>query len=565
MSPTAASIHAAWRRAEVGAPLPQTGQRRVCAVYPGRYNVAMANLGYQWLFYALAESGLAVGRLVQPEPEVEAEVARHGLTDIDADHPARATDAWFVSISFENDLATLAGLLRLAGLAPRAADRRAGDPLVIAGGVVPTLNPEPVSDLADVCLLGEGAAALAPFLARFLTVESANREDFLRGLADLPGAYVGRFYVSHFDDEGKLIAVEPRDGFPERIVAPKEKTVDPSQTRLHLRAPGAAFGDALLVETARGCIGRCRFCAAGHLFLPYRPADAPASLPDLGQTALGLVGSNVSGHPDLDAWIELAGTNRVTLSSIRRGSLRPAQWQRLVDGGLASAALAPEAGSERLRAVCNKPATDDEILAEVRLAADAHLRNFKLYFLVGLPTETSEDLQGIVALVGRCREIAMIGWKAKGRAGKIVVSLNPFVPKPQTPFQWLAFGDPRELERKLKFIKNELRGVANIEVQSESLRSATFQALLSTGDRRAGELARLVDQADGVRPALREWTVDWRTLLAQPRAIADALPWDRVDVGVKRSYLEREFEAALAGRVSPPCDFRRPCRLCGVC
>ncbi len=556
--------HAAWRSREVGERLPQAG-RRVCAVYPGRRHVAMANLGFQWLFHALGGAGLAVGRLVAPEPELLAEVERDGLTDLDVDRSAKATDAWFVSISFENDLADLAGLLRLAGLAPRAADRRAGDPLIVAGGVVPSLNPEPVSELVDVCLLGEGHAALNPFLERFLADASQSRDDFLRALKDVPGAYVGRFYESRYAGDGRLLAVEPRDGFPERVVVQKEAAVDPWRTRLHLRAPDAAFGEALLVETARGCIGRCRFCAAGHLFLPFRAAAAPASLPDLGQTALGLVGSNVSGHPDLDAWIELAGASRITLSSIRRGTLKAAQWARLVDGGLASAALAPEAGSDRLRAVCNKPATDEQILAEMKLAADAGLRNFKLYFLVGLPTETPDDLDGVVALVRRCREAAMAGWKKKGRAGKLVVSVNPFVPKPQTPFQWAAFGDPRAIEKKLQFLKRELRGDANVEVQAESMRDATLQALLSTGDRRAGALAALVDREGGVRQGLRAWPLDWRAMLGRPRELAAALPWDRVDAGIKRGYLEREFTAALAARVSPPCALGRACRLCGAC
>ncbi len=288
--------HAAWRAAEVGTSLPTRGRRRVCAVYPGPYYVAMANLGYQWLMHALVAADFAVARVVWPEGELLAEATTDTLRAIDDDRPARGADIWFVSVSFENDLPHLAGLLRLAGLSPFAAERRDGDPLIVAGGVVPNLNPEPASALADVCLLGEGAAALDPFLAYLDTHDLAAQEDFLRGLAALPHAYVGRYYEPAYLPDGRLDCIRPLAGFPARVVAPKEKQIDPALNRTHLRAPQAAFGDALLIETARGCTQRCRFCAAGHLYLPYRSAPPPAETPDLAHDAVGLVGSNISGH-----------------------------------------------------------------------------------------------------------------------------------------------------------------------------------------------------------------------------------------------------------------------------
>jgi radical SAM superfamily enzyme YgiQ (UPF0313 family) len=524
----------------------------------------MANLGWQWLFYALGEAGLGVGRVVWPDDEIIEEAERDGLRAIDDDRPAKSADVWFVSVSYENDLVRLAGMLRLAGLSPRAAERRLGDPLIVAGGVAPMLNPEPTTALADVCLLGEGHAALDPFLAYLKDNDPADRDAFLAGLRAVPGAYVGRFYEPRFSDDSRLVAIEPRGGFPERVVVPKEKTVDPQRMRLHLRTPEAAFGDAMLVETGRGCVSRCRFCAAGHLFLPYRPASPPSELPNLGETALGLVGSNISGHPDLDAWLEFAGERRVTLSSIRRGTLSETQWRRLADGGLLSVALAPEAGSERLRAVCNKPASDAEIVADVRLAAEAGIRNIKLYFLVGLPTEQADDLDGIVELTKLCRAAAMEIWRPRGRAGRFVVSVNPFVPKPQTPFQWAAFVEPRELRGRLAKVREGLRRVGNIEMESEPLREATLQAALSIGDRRAGDLAILADSI-GKAAALKQWMASQGGRLLRPRELRETLPWDHISVGVKRRYLEKEHNAALAGRVSPPCDLRRACRLCGAC
>lgn len=565
MGNKSARQHALWREAEIGERLPDHGWARVAAVYPQRYNVAAANLGYQWLCHALAEAGLEVRRLVFPEPAVEVEAVHDTLRVIEDDGPAADAAVWFVSLSFENDLVRLAAMLRLSGLDPRATHRTARDPLIVAGGIVPSLNPEPVSDLADVCLLGDGEALLGPFVDYLKTHGDADRDTLLAGLKDVPGAYVGRHYVSRWDVDGRLAAVEPIDGFPERVRVVKVATLDPEQTRQRWRAPGAAFGDSLLIETARGCVNRCRFCAAGHLFLPYRPASPPPGKPDLGQHVAGLIGSNVSGHPDLEAWLEWAGDDRVALASIRRGTLDDDQWRRLVGRGLVSAAIAPEAGSERLRRVINKPASDEQILDEVRRAVGAGVKNLKLYFLLGLPGETAADVDAIVSLTQRAREAAMAGWHARKWAGRLAVSVNPLIPKPHTPFQWHAFGDPDDLKKRVAAVRSGLRRTANVDFQAESLREATLQALLSIGDRRAGRLVRLIDQEGGVRAGLRAWDVDRTAWLMRPRPVDAALPWDCVDAGVTRRYLADEYEKALREETSPPCRVGSGCRLCGVC
>ncbi|MDP8223482.1 MAG: radical SAM protein [Candidatus Lernaella stagnicola] len=560
MTRKTATQHAAWRAAEIGEPLPQRGWGRAVAVYPGPYNLAMANLGYQWLMHALAKNGLAVARAVWPERGSSPETLRC----IDDDRSAADADIWFVSVSFENDLVHLAAMLRLAGLPVRAAERRERDPLIVAGGVVPTMNPEPISELADVCLLGEGNAALAPFLEHWRDEAPRDRAAWLASLAHVPGAYVGRFYHSRYEGE-RLQALEAQAGFPAQVKVAREAAINPVENRTHLRAPGAVFGDSMLVEAARGCTNRCRFCAAGHVFLPYRPAAPPSEVPSLGENVLGLVGSNVSGHPDLAAWLEFAGDRRVALSSIRRDTLDEETWRALTARGLVSAAIAPEAGSEGLRRVINKPATDEEILVEVRRAIDAGVQNLKLYFMVGLPGESGDDVQSIVSLAQRCRDTAMDGWKKKGWAGRITLSVNPFVPKPHTPFQWHPFGAESELKKKLRMIAQELRRTPNLEMQSESLRAAVLQALLSVGDRRAGELARLVDAEGSIRPALRAWQPNHQSLLAAAFQFDDALPWDAVDMGIRRSYLEQEYQEALAGRTTPPCRPESGCRICGIC
>jgi radical SAM superfamily enzyme YgiQ (UPF0313 family) len=556
--------HAAWRAGEIGARPAESGWARAAVVYPGPYRVAMANLGYQWLIQALGRAGLAVTRVLWPEKALWAEAEKDGLVGLDDDRPAGAADVWFVSISYENDLANLAGLLRLANLEPQAKARGDDAPLIVAGGIVPTLNPEPISELVDVCLLGEGGDALGPFVDYLKQNDPRRRATFLAGLKDVPHAYVGRFYQSRYDGH-RLAALEPTEGFPARITAAREKTIDPDAYRIHLRAPGAVFGDSLLTEAARGCVTRCRFCAAGHVLLPYRTAGPPATLPDLGQSVLGLVGSNVSGHPNLGDWLDAAGEHRVALSSIRRATLDESAWRRLVESGLNSAAIAPEAGSERLRRVINKPATDDEIVAEMRAATAAGVKNLKLYFMVGLPTETDEDLAAIVELTRRCREAAMTGWKERGWAGRITLSVNPFVPKPQTPFQWWPFGREKDIKRRLAVVAGAQKQLANVQVQKSAVGHAMVQALLAVGDRRAGELAILADGAPSVRAALRAMTLPAADALTYRRAVEELLPWDHIEVGVSRRYLENEFAAAQAERTSPPCRVESGCRICGAC
>lgn len=547
MKRTVRHIHADWRAGETGLRPRKHGWLNACAVYPGPYQAAMANLGFQWLLAALNKAGIHAERVVWPEKDVLAEVERETLRTIDSDQPACKANIWFVSISFENDLVHLAGQLRLAGLPLFAEDRSAQDPLIVVGGVVPMLNPEPVAAFADICLLGEGEAVLSPFLTYLQAHNPKNRESFLSGLHAIPGAYVGRFYQSEYHEDGRLAKITATNGFPLPLQAPKEKRIDPSLTRTHLRASEAAFGDALLVETARGCVQRCRFCAAGHLFLPYRPAPPPAdALPDLQQTAVGLVGANVSGNPHLDRWLEKCGDKRITLSSVRIDTLSPEQWRTLVKSGLKSLALAPETGSDHLRRVCHKTTTNKQIKAEVETAAKAGILNLKLYFLVGLPRETEADIDAIIELCRQCRDAAMRHWKNIGRAGKLVISVNPFVPKPHTPFQWRPFGDPGKLNAKMKRIKNELGKEANIQVQAESISSATLQAVLSVGDRRVSELIVLADRLGNDRRALRAWSENLSHYLSRPRGIDETLPWDHIDVGLTKQYLKREWEAALS-------------------
>jgi radical SAM superfamily enzyme YgiQ (UPF0313 family) len=561
---------------EQGAIVREWGARfPVALVYPQIYPVAMGNLGFQAIYYLLnARPGLVCERAFLPTPE-EFEEHRRSRTPIltlESQRPLRDFAAVAFSISFEADYPYALQILAGAGIPLRAAERGPGDPLVLAGGVATFLNPEPLAPFVDAFFLGEGEAGAVPFFEFLAAAAPAlDRAAFLKDLAStVPGAYVPAGYAPRYHADGTLAAFEAAPGFPERVSAPHLSELAPFPTHSHLLAPQSEWGEMFLVETGRGCSRGCRFCAAGYIYRPPRERPLEELWTQVAQAVMdrrkiGLVGAAVSDHPaikDLCRKILAAG-GTMGISSLRADSADTELFTLLAQGGVRSVALAPEAGSDRLRRVLNKGLTLHDLdRAAVALSASG-IPQLRLYFMVGLPTETVDDVADIPRLVRHLEHVVTKASLGKKRLGLITVSLSSFVPKPFTPFQWVPFLEVAELKKRLKLVARAFHGQKAVRVHTDLPKWAYVQALLARGDRRVADLL-IAAHTRGWNRVLTENPLNPDFFTLRERQPDELFPWDFIDHGLKKSYLWEEYQRALQGQETPPC---RPqvCSRCGVC
>jgi radical SAM superfamily enzyme YgiQ (UPF0313 family) len=547
----------------------------IALVYPQIYPVAMGNLGFQTIYYLLNRTpGLTCERAFLPTPEEWAEHrrTRTPILTLESQRPLKDFAAVAFSISFEADYPYVLQLLAGAGLPLRAADREPGDPLVLAGGVATFLNPEPLAPFVDAFFLGEGEAGAVPFF-RVLAAGAATRDraPLLLELAQtVPGAYVPAGYHPVHRTDGTLASFHPEPGYPEKVTAPHLPELAPSPTHSHILAPQSEWGEMFLVETGRGCSRGCRFCAAGFVYRPprERPLEELWTQVERGileKRKVGLVGAAVSDHPAVKELCRriLAAGGEIGISSLRADSADAELFRLLAQGGVRSVALAPEAGSERLRRVLNKGLTQEDLARAAVALSESGIPQLRLYFMVGLPTETREDVAEIPKLVRFLAHRVIKESQGKRHLGLITLSLSSFVPKPFTPFQWTSFTEVPELKKRLKLVSREFHGVKEVRVHTDLPKWAYVQALLARGDRRVGDIL-LAAHDKGWTRALTENPVNPDFLTLRERRRDELFPWDFIDHGLKKDYLWEEYQRALEEKETPPC---RPlvCSRCGIC
>jgi radical SAM superfamily enzyme YgiQ (UPF0313 family) len=545
------------------------GKTTVALVYPNRYCVGMSNLGLQAVYDLLnRREDVVCERAFLPEDDG---AAAGRLTTLESGRPAAEADIVAFSLSFENDYPNLLDLLALAGLPLRAGERGPQHPLVIAGGVACSLNPEPIAAFFDCILIGEAEVTLPRFLEGFSP--RGDRQAFLLEAArSVPGAYVPAFYRTAYHPDGTLASFTPCADVPARVGRPFLKDLSPSPTCSRVVSPDTAFGRSFLVEVSRGCPHGCRFCGAGFVYRPPRFRSAES----LEQTIrrglahgdqIGLVGAAVSDLPGLGVLCSrFGGTNAVfSFSSLRADALTPELAAALKRSRVKTATIAPEAGSERLRRVISKGLDEEAVLQAAATLVSHGIPNLKMYFMIGLPTETPADVEAIVDLVKKVKHRFLQVSRGRKSIGTITVSVNCFVPKPLTPFQWAAMEAVAVLKSKLKTIKTALKRVPNVRVHADVPRWAFIQALLSRGDRRTAEILAAVHAHGGNWPqSLKTTVLNPDFYAARERRFEELLPWDFIDHRVEKPFLWQEWQRALAGRPGVVC---RPetCRLCGAC
>ena len=536
---------------------PHGGRLRVALAFPNTYFVGMSNLGFQTVYKLFnEEDGIVCERFfLPPKTELAAQAAAGApLLTLESQTPVRDFDVVAFSVSFEWDYTNVLTLLRLAGIPVRAEQRTHHDPLVLIGGAVTFVNPEPLALFADVIAAGEGEALIPPLLAAFK--QASDRDDLLRRLVAERGYYVPAFYDVQYAGDRSIASYVAREGTGAPPVVKKAalkttEAIDPPATTIF--TPETELGSRFLVEVVRGCANLCRFCWAGYNYLPVRafPKDRILDLAKRAQPyskRAGLVSIALCDHPEIEpiltGLVEMGFA--ISPASLRLDDLTPAILDLLRRSGERTITIAPETGSDRLRRVINKTVTNDEILNAAEMIFAAGFENLKLYYMIGLPTETDEDLVAIRDLTLQLRDIMLSHARPRGQIGRIVGSVNPLVPKPGTAYQWLPMTDDRTIERSIRRMRALTAGIDNVFFNIKSERHSFYQALLSLGDRRVAPAIEAAEKNGGNwRAAVAESGVDADFFVFRDRSADAVLPWDIIDGGMKDTFFRNEFEKGL--------------------
>lgn len=552
---------------------------RICLAYANRYAVAMGNLGFQSVYEIFDRfPGAVCERAFLPDADEQ--LAAGGLTTLESGRRVRDFDVVALSISFETDYLNLPRLFDLIGMPARSAERDADAPLVMAGGPAMFLNPEPVADFIDLCLIGEAEEMLPEFLAVYEREHTRMpRAELLAHVAgEVAGAYVPAHYEPVFAGS-RLIDHGYRGGASATVERRLIWDLNRFPTTTRILSDEAVFGDMVMVEASRGCQWGCRFCAAGFMYRPIRtrsPENLSLAVAEglKHRDTIGLVGAEMASVPGVSqlAAQAMAAGGRLSPSSLKADCVTPQLAESLARAGTRSATIAPEAGSERMRRVINKNLSEADILRAADLMVVGGVDHLKLYFMVGLPAETDEDVRAIADLVDAIRARLGAGARGAHRVGRVTMSVNPFVPKPWTPFQWDPMRPLTELRRSFRDLRRMCGRIPNLTVDTESPREGYLQTLLSRGDRRIARVIEAIHAGGG------DW---WATLQDWRRNGIDGVPhpdeyvhrtydenellaWDFIDHRIDKSYLWVERRKALLERQTAPCD-TATCTSCAAC
>ena len=540
------------------APRDPRGRLSIALAYPNRYYTAMSNLGFQavyWLFNQEPET--ICQRVFLPDPEDIQEYRRTDtpLFSLESQWPVRSFDVLAFSLSYENDFPHLLVMMELARIPLLKKDRTGRDPLVMGGGASILMNPEPLADFVDFFVIGEAEEIVKPLTEVLRRGREAGKpkEAILADLATLEGVYVPQFYDLTYKTDGTIEAFTPQEGTPSRVRRVWLKDLNASVTVSPVVTPNTELSGMLLLELSRGCRRGCRFCAGCYAYFPHRVRDGSvleeAALKGAGPAEkVGLVGAAISDYPDLIPLGRgiLDHQKPISFSSLRVDSLSPELADLVFQSGQKTITLAPEAGSERMRRIIRKGFTEESILQAVEILAERGFTNFRLYFMIGLPEEQGEDVKAIIDLTRKIQHHIIVKTPGKKKPEKITLSLNSFVPKPTTPFQWHPFEDLPTLNERIQSVKDAFRRDKNISVTADLPKWAYLQNLLSRGDRRVGKLLLAGHRLGGNWPQVyRSVDINPDFYVYRRRTLEEILPWDFIDHGIKKEFLWREYQEAL--------------------
>ena len=547
-------------------------EQKVAIVYPNTYFVGMSNLGLHIIYEEINLHPSSVcERIFLPEKK-ELDVydkTKTPLMSVETQRPMHQFDVVAFDVTFEMDYFHIPLMLRYGRVPVMSEDRTGFDPIVIAGGPCATFNPEPFADFIDAFIIGEGEGIVTAVLERIRKgrENGESREETIAGLAQIDGVYVPVLYTPQYDDNKRFVGYDIAEGAPKIIRRHFEPLTSGGETVIATNF--TEFGAMYIIEVARGCGRHCRFCMAGYCFrVPrVRPLDILKEGVDRAEKLgkkVGLMGAAISDYPEVDELVTYIRSKdmRYSCASLRADSLTQAVVDGLAESGQKTITIAPETGSERLRRVINKGISEENLRTAAQLSAKSGIQHMRLYIMIGLPTETDEDIDAIVGLAERTQaHMAEVGCK-----GRLTLSINPFIPKPFTPFQWMAMDHQKSVEKKLQYIKKSLQKNRRIEVLVESPKEAYIQGVLARGDRRLGKVlaACALDRGSkSFKSEMKRAGLDMDNCNYRERKFDDYLPWSHLDMGLKDGYLEQEWQRAVDEAYTPPC--MEGCKRCGVC
>ena len=547
-------------------------EQKVAIIYPNTYFVGMSNLGLHIIYEEInLRNDSVCERIFLPEKkELEAyDKTKTPLMSVETQRPMHQFDVVAFDVTFEMDYFHIPLMMHLGRVPVMSEDRTGFDPIVIAGGPCATFNPEPFADFIDAFIIGEGEGIVTAVLERIRKgrENGESREETIAALAQIDGVYVPTLYTPQYDENDRFVGYDIADGAPKIIRRHFEPLTSGGETVIATNF--TEFGAMYIIEVARGCGRHCRFCMAGYCFrVPrVRPLDILKEGVDRAEKLgkkVGLMGAAISDYPEVDELVTYirAKDMRYSCASLRADSLTQAVVDGLADSGQKTITIAPETGSERLRRVINKGISEENLRTAAQLSAKSGIQHMRLYIMIGLPTETDEDIDAIIGLAERTQaHMAEVGCK-----GRLTLSINPFIPKPFTPFQWMAMDHQKSVEKKLQYIKKSLQKNRRIEVLVESPKEAYIQGVLARGDRRLGKVlaACAFDRGSkSFKSEMKKAGLDMDNCNYRERKFEDYLPWSHLDMGLRNGYLEQEWQRAVDEAYTLPC--MEGCKRCGVC
>lgn len=520
------------------------GRISICLIYPNTYRVGMANLGFQGVYGLLnTRDDVVCERAFLPDEEDLALHKKTGtpLFSLESKRPVATFDIAAFSIPFENDYPNILRILDSAKIPFLSSRRDRFHPLLIAGGVCPSFNPEPVAPVFDVMFIGDAEESLNEFLEKYKAAMHTGqvKEAAKKKALSIEGVYVPDYYAVQYHNDGTLAERVPLHDAPATVKRRHFGELSSASVTTAIVSAGSEFSNMYLIEAMRGCPWSCRFCLVGHMYRPLRKKAIAAIKNEILHAKqytgkIGLIGPSLTDYAHIKEVLGVRGVD-FSITSLR-ACAKSAELVELLKGHK-SISIAPEAGTERMRKVIDKKVSENDILDTSARILESGVENLRLYFMIGLPTETQEDISGIVELVRKIRRTS--------KRGTLVLSISTFVPKPLTPFQWHVMEPLGVVKEKLKFIKKTLRDDGNIKVFHDVPKYAYLQGFFARGDRRVFKVIEAMSKTDDMKKACSETGIDMDFYLFRKRDFQEILPWDFIKSDTMKQRLWEEYASAL--------------------